>query len=67
MSNDNIRIVGVEHAAFPNHLRCDHGCDYIIQVVNAQTDDVEMEFCPLFAESFAGVILNAVELCHLSR
>lgn len=64
--NYNIRILGAEHAMYPNQLDCDHGCDYIIQLTHDGSTDVEMEFCPLCAEQFAGVLLHAIELCHLS-
>ncbi|WP_067618556.1 hypothetical protein [Alicyclobacillus acidiphilus] len=62
-----VRIVGREHARYPSHLACDHGCEYIIQVVTADTDDVLLEWCTLSAEQFAGRLLEAVELSHLSK
>jgi hypothetical protein len=66
LKNYHVRIVGMEHAEFPQHVQCGHGCSYIIQFVNLETDAVELEFCPLTAEHFAGVLLDAIELCHLS-
>lgn len=60
------RIIGKEHARYPRQLACTHGCEYIIQVVAADTGEIEFEWCTLFAEQFAGELLNAVELSHLS-
>ncbi|EPZ42681.1 hypothetical protein N007_14695 [Alicyclobacillus acidoterrestris ATCC 49025] len=66
MNEYEFRIVGIEHAAFPLQLQCHHNCSYIIQCVNPMTHDVELEFCPLQAEIFAGALLDAIELSHLS-
>ncbi|EJY55019.1 hypothetical protein URH17368_2174 [Alicyclobacillus hesperidum URH17-3-68] len=59
------RVVGKESARLPQRM-CDHGCDYLIQVVGPD-DDVQFEMCPLWAEQFAGELLNAIELSHLSN
>lgn len=66
MNNYPMRIVGTEHAQHPDSVLCDHGCTYVIQLVNPDTDFVEMEFCPLTAEQIAGWLLDAIELCHKS-
>lgn len=63
----SVRILGQEHAQFPGGLNCDHGCEYVIQLVNQTTDAIELEFCPMAAEQMAGCLLEAVELCHLSE
>ncbi|MFB5189387.1 hypothetical protein [Alicyclobacillus fastidiosus] len=62
----DFRVVGAEHTTRPSQLHCDHHCTYIIQCVNPFTDEVELEFCPLQAERFAGALLDAIELSHKS-
>ncbi|GMA60859.1 hypothetical protein GCM10025859_12990 [Alicyclobacillus fastidiosus] len=62
----HFRVVGAEHTTRPQQLQCDHQCTYIIQCVNPVTDEVELEFCPLQAERFAGSLLDAIELSHKS-
>jgi hypothetical protein len=61
-----VRVIGREHACYPSRLSCDHGCEYIIQVVIPQTGDVPLELCTLSAEDFAGRLLEAIELSHQS-
>ncbi|WAH35116.1 hypothetical protein [Alicyclobacillus dauci] len=66
MSHYDFRILGKEHAAYPNQLDCTHNCTYIIQLLNPATGEIELELCPLSAEQFVGVLLEVIESCHLS-
>lgn len=59
------RVVGRESAAW-HTAPCTHGCDYIIQILGPD-HDVQFEFCPLDAERFAGLLLEAIEWSHRSE
>lgn len=67
MSQISCRVVGHELSRWPLQPTCHHDCEYIIQVVQVECDDVLIEFCPLQAETFAGKLLECIELSHLSH
>ncbi|MCL6548125.1 MAG: hypothetical protein K6T30_04355 [Alicyclobacillus sp.] len=63
----DIRIVARTEAEHPDQLRCPHGCDHVIQIVNVNTAEVECELCEMEAEWRAGLLLEAIDQCGKLR